>query len=61
MEFNYRWTQVEVDYDLCDDDPHYHPQILIKSVYYLGVDIYPIMNEVDEIALKESMYDKLFR
>ena len=61
MEFNYRWTQVEVDYNLCDDDISYRPKILIKSVYYLGCDIYPIMNEEDEILLKESMYDKLFR
>ena len=60
MKFNYRGTEVVVDYELEFDDPEYYPTINIESVYYLGVDILPIMNDADEVELKLEMNDKLF-
>lgn len=60
QEFKYRGEIVEVDYNTIDDDPEYNPEIIINYVYYLDVDILPIMNQSDELELKEEMYDKLF-
>ena len=60
QEFKYRGEVVEVDYNTIDDDPEYNPEIIINYVYYLDVDILPIMNQSDELELKEEMYDKLF-
>jgi hypothetical protein len=59
-KFKYRGEFVEVDYQTIDDDPAYNPEIIINHVYYFEVDILPIMNESDELELKEEMYDKLF-
>jgi len=59
-KFKYRGEFVEVDYQTIDDDPAYNPEIIINHVYYSEVDILPIMNESDELELKEEMYDKLF-
>jgi hypothetical protein len=60
MKFNYRGEEVVVDYELEHDDPEYYPTINIEAVYYLGVDILPIMNQADEVELKLEMNDKLF-
>ena len=60
MKFNYRGEEVVVDYGLEHDDPEYYPTINIEAVYYLGVDILPIMNQADEVELKLEMNDKLF-
>jgi hypothetical protein len=59
-KFKYRGEFVEVDYQSIDDDPEYNPEIIINHVYYCDVDILPIMNQSDELELKEEMYDKLF-
>lgn len=58
--FNYRSKEVEVDYITIDDDCEYNPEIIINGVYYLGIDIFPIMNQTDEQELKEEMYNQLF-
>jgi hypothetical protein len=57
--FKYRQEEVEVAYSLFSDDSEYNPEIIIKSVYFNGVNILPIMNEADELELKEEMYDEL--
>jgi hypothetical protein len=59
-EFKYKGEMVAVDYRTFDDDPEYNPEIIIEGVYYLGVNILPVMDESDEIELKGEMYDKLF-
>jgi hypothetical protein len=52
---------VGVDYSTFDDgDKEYHPEIIIDGVYYLGVNILPVMSQADEIELKGEMYDQLF-
>jgi len=59
--FNYRQEEVEVEYNTYDDgDKEYHPEIIIEAVYFNGVNILPIMNEADELELKEEMTDNLF-
>ena len=59
--FKYRWTEVEVDYNTYDNgDKEYYPEITLEAVYYLGVDILPIMKESEQIELIEEMNDKLF-
>ena len=60
-KFKYRQEEVEVEYYTYDDgDPEYNPEIIIEEVYFNGTNILPIMNESDELELKEEMYDKLF-
>lgn len=59
--FKYRQEEVEVEYNIYDSgDKEYYPEIIIESVYFNGVNIFPIMNEADEIELIEEMNDKLF-
>jgi hypothetical protein len=58
--FKYRWKIVNVYYETIDDDPELRPDIVLDAVYYNGIDILPIMNEVDCIELKEEMYNQLF-
>ena len=59
--FKYRQEEVEVEYNTYDDgDKEYHPEIIIEAVYFNGVNILPIMNEADELELKEEMTDNLF-
>lgn len=59
--FKYRQEEVEVEYNIYDDgNKEYYPEIIIEAVYFNGVNILPIMNEADEIELKDEMYDKLF-
>jgi hypothetical protein len=58
--FKYRWTEVEVEYNTYDGDKEYYPEIILEAVYYLGVDILPIMSEAEELELIEEMNDKLF-
>ena len=58
--FKYRWTEVEVEYNTYDNDSDYNPEIIIEAVYFNGVNILPIMNEADELELKEEMNSKLF-
>ena len=59
--FKYRWTEVEVDYNTYDNgDKEYYPEITLEAVYYLGVDILPIMKEAEQLELIEEMNDKLF-
>jgi hypothetical protein len=60
-EFKYKGEMVGVDYSTFDDgDKEYHPEIIIDGVYYLGVNILPVMSQADEIELKGEMYDQLF-
>jgi len=59
--FNYRGVEVEVEYNTYDNgNKEYYPEIILEAVYYLGVDILPIMREDEEIELIEEMNDKLF-
>jgi hypothetical protein len=59
--FNYRFQEVEVEYEVVyDNDPEYNPEIVVQSVFYNGTDITMIMNQTDELELKEEMYDMLF-
>ena len=59
-DFKYRWQVVSVDYETIDDDLELNPEIVLHYVFYEGVDILPIMNQVDENELKEEMYNQLF-
>lgn len=60
-KFKYRQEEVEVEYNTYDDgDPEYNPEIIIEAVYFNGINILPIMNESDELELKEEMYSELF-
>lgn len=59
--FNYRFQEVEVEYEVVyDNDPEYNPEIVVQSVFYNRTDITMIMNQTDELELKEEMYDVLF-
>lgn len=59
--FNYRFQEVEVEYEVVyDNDPEYNPEIVVLSVFYNGTDITMIMNQTDELELKEEMCDMLF-
>ena len=60
ITFNYRQEQVEVEYNTYDNDSEYNPEIIIEAVYFNGVNILPIMNEADELELKEEINSKLF-
>ena len=58
--FKYRGEIVEVEYETIDDNPELNPEIVLHYVFYEGVDILPIMNQVDENELREEMYNQLF-
>jgi hypothetical protein len=59
--FNYRFQEVEVEYEVVvDSDPEYNPEIVVQSVFYNGTDITMIMSQTDELELKEEIYDILF-